>query len=74
MPNEKALAIIDKWIDYAHEKNLLNHKLHFWVARDIIGGRLKYPADMTDNAVEFIKSTKPGPDKDLILEVLNEFK
>ena len=69
---EKALAIINRWIDHAHEKDLTQHKLAFWFIRDLLEGR-KLHYTYSAPLVDFVtKNCKPSADRELLLKQLQE--
>lgn len=68
-----AIEIINTWADMAHEKHLTKHKNVFWIARDILEGKLTIPRIFCDNVIRYIaEEIKDSENKNIILEVLKE--
>jgi hypothetical protein len=65
-----ALAIVEKWIEYAHKAGRSIELGRLWTIRDILEGRLRISFEHASKAVEFLQSCKPSVDKDLIIEAL----
>jgi hypothetical protein len=70
-----ALNIINKWIKEAHlarnVMTMVQHRIEFWTARDVIEGRFIIPKQRALNTIDFIKKTcKTSEDKKILVDVL----
>jgi hypothetical protein len=66
----KAVETLSQWIELCRPSQV-KHKVAFWNARDIIGGKISVPEKIKTETIAFIETNcKPSHQKDLILQCL----
>jgi len=68
-----SLSIITHWIESAHKRNLTDHLVHFWIARDILERELSISKDRREACINFIdKYVSSSDEKNTVLQALKE--
>ena len=68
-----ALEIINQWIYIAYRKGLSTQRSYFWIARDILEGKVSVSPDYKKLTVEYIQeNVKESEEKNILLKALEE--
>jgi len=71
--SERALQIVNRWIDVAFDQGLVPHKAVFWTARDILEGDIDIPPARVLRVITFItEKCRQSEDREILLAALKE--
>lgn len=72
MDGTTAIKTINKWIAHAHSIKAVPHLRHFFIARDILEGKVSCPPYAKRDAVEWIReNTRHSADKAVLMSALD---
>lgn len=66
-----ALAVIDRWCDFAHGAGLRQHLTEFWTVRDLLEGIVPVSPGRAEQAITFVRDKcKPSAEREQLLAAL----